>query len=693
MIKRRNYFLICLLIVALTLPTTTALHNKSIPDDTAKSILQTDWNEQQKMLASDGAVGDNFGRSISISGDTAVIGAHCDDDNGPDSGSAYVFIRSETTWVQQAKLIAPDGASNDYFGWSVAVDGNTAIIGATGDDDNGASSGSVYAFVRVGSIWSFQQKLVASDGAAGDSFGYSVSLSSDSATVGSPFDADMGSFTGSAYVFVRSGEIWTQQAKILPAGAAAGDYVGDSVFISGDTALIGAPYDSDQGPGSGSAYVFIRSGTLWSQQTKLLASDGQDWDNFGGSVSYSNETALIGAEGDNDNGYDSGSTFVFIRTGTTWTEQAKLLASDGEMYDFFGGTVAFSGDIALIGAAFEDDNGDSAGAAYVYARSGTTWIEQEKILASDGAASDWFGGSVCLEGFTALICAYGEDDNGADAGCAYVFIGETSNEPPIADFSWTPETPSPNEPVLFDASNSSDSDGTIILYEWDWESDGIYDESHTNQTATHDWSTGGQYLITLRLTDDDGASATHADSIIVQNRPPNPPTMTGPHCGKINTNYTFTFVGTNPEGDEYFYYIDWDDGTTSNWLGPFPSGQTITITHQWSEPGAYHIRLKAKDMMGGESDWSEIFTIYITSKLLLIGFIQSGDNLTDGCLLLNMSVALVIKMKPIDIQMLVSTKVVLLESEINGLLSSRFIAVVGYGLVLEEKQLSLEENQ
>src|SRR5512136_1022298 len=151
MVKKRNYFLICMLIMALLMPVATSVQNQDISNDSVQSILRTDWTEQQKLLPSDGATGDIFGRSISISGDTAVVGAHCNDDNGADAGSAYVFIRSGTTWTQQAKLLALDGASNDYFGWSVAIDGNTAIIGATGDDDNGAASGSMYVFVRVGS--------------------------------------------------------------------------------------------------------------------------------------------------------------------------------------------------------------------------------------------------------------------------------------------------------------------------------------------------------------------------------------------------------------------------------------------------------------------------------------------------------------------------------------------------------------
>jgi hypothetical protein len=592
MMKKLNYVLICMLVFALLTPTVTC--------------LGTVWTEKQKLLAADGASGDIFGHFASLSGNTAVIGAHCDDDHGLDSGSAYVFINTGTSWSQQAKLLAVDGAINDYFGWSGAVDGDTAIIGAIGDDDNGADAGAAYVYVRSGASWTQQQKLLAGDGASGDNFGYSVSLSGDTVIIGAPFDDDVGGYTGSAYVFTRSGASWTQQAKILPTGVAAGDYLGDSVFIAGDTALMGAPFDNDNGVGSGSVYVFTRTGTSWVQQAKLLASDGQEWDNFGTSLSFSNETALIGADGDNDNNYDSGSTYVFVRTGTTWNQQAKLLADDGEMYDFFGGSCSLSGDIALIGAAFEDDGGDSAGSAYVYERVGTTWTQQQKLLASDGSSDDWFGGSVCIEGVTAFITAYGNDDYGTESGSAYVFAGEIFNQPPVANFTWTPHYPYVNQSVLFDASASSDPDGTIVLYEWDWDNDGVYEENHTTQTATHSWGTSGEYPLTLRVTDDGDASTTLTCIITVfQNHPPNIPIIEGPLTGNVGTPTSYNFTSTDPDGDSLYWMIDWGDSSGTEWIGPYPCG-TITQSHTWTKKGTYIIKAKVKDPTGWETGWGAL---------------------------------------------------------------------------------------
>ena len=247
--------------------------------------------EVAKLVADDGATNDFFGFSVALSGDTAVIGAFRDSDDvkGVDSGSAYVFTRSGTNWGQQAKLTATDGAANDTFGGNVALSGDTAVIGALGDDDdvNGVDSGSAYVFTRSGTSWSEQAKLSAADGAAGDEFGYSVALSGDTAVIGAARDDDKGNDSGSAYVFTRSGTSWSQQAKLTAADGAAGDVFSISVALSGDTAVIGADLDDEKGDNSGAAYVFTRSGSTWSQQAKLTADDGAAGDLFGIRVALS----------------------------------------------------------------------------------------------------------------------------------------------------------------------------------------------------------------------------------------------------------------------------------------------------------------------------------------------------------------------------------------------------------------------
>jgi hypothetical protein len=333
----------------------------------------------QKLLAGDGAADDQFGNSVAVSGDMAVIGAYGDDGL---SGSAYVFVRADGTWSQQTKLTAADGAIGDSFGCSVAVSGDTAVIGAYGDNDKGSMSGSAYVFVRAaGGTWSQQAKLTADDGAEGDRFGGNVVVSGDTAVIGARYDDDNGYDSGSAYVFVRAADgIWSKQAKLTAADGAASDLFGKSIAVSGDTAVITAYYDDDKGDASGSTYVFVRAvnGT-WNQQAKLTAADGNVDDMFGISVAVSGNTAVIGARDDDDKGDDSGSAYVFIRAANgTWSQQSKLTADDGAAYDSFGGSVAVSGDTAVIGAIGDNDKGDFfSGSAYVFG--GTSVVAPVKM--------------------------------------------------------------------------------------------------------------------------------------------------------------------------------------------------------------------------------------------------------------------------------------------------------------------------
>ena len=380
------------------------------------------WLPQQKLLASDGAAGDGFGRSVALSGDTALVGSWLDDDGGSDSGSAYVFVRSGGVWTQQAKLTASDGASLDYLGGSVALSGDTALLGAGGDDDGGSESGAAYVFVRSGGVWSEQSKLTASDPDVLDRFGVSVALDGDTALVGAYFDDDAGVDSGSAYVFVRSGGVWSEQDKLVASDGAAGDQLGNSLALSGDTALVGAYTDDDAGVDSGSAYVFVRSGGVWSEQEKLVASDGAAGDQFGNSLALLGDTALIGAWFDDDAGGNAGSVYVFERAAGIWSETTKILAADEEADDRYGVSVALSADGALVGS-YHDHQGGVAdvGAAYVLSRSGGAWLEEQKLGFPDGSVGATFGAAVSIDGDRAVVGAPSDDTNGSDAGAAYVF--------------------------------------------------------------------------------------------------------------------------------------------------------------------------------------------------------------------------------------------------------------------------------
>jgi hypothetical protein len=415
------------------------------------------WQMQQKLLAvvenaADGAMDDYFGDAVAVSGDTAVVGSPYDDDQGDSSGSAYVFVRNGSTWDVQGKLTAQlpggnsDGAPSDFFGYSVAISGDTIVIGSLADDDQGADSGSAYVFVRSGSVWNVQQKLTAvlsgatPDGASGDLFGGSVTVSGDTAIIGSLYDDhSQGGDAGSAYVFVRSGSVWTIQQKLTAAlpGAgpdgATGDNFGNSIALSGDTAVIGSHKDDDSGSASGSAYVFVRSGTAWTVEAKLTATlpsgetDGATNDDFGHSVAVSGDTVVISTYGDDDQGAESGSAYVFVRDGSTWSAQQKLLATlpggtpDGAANDFFGISVALSGDTALIGC---NKNGVPPGTAYVFVRDDSTWSVQQKLGAPPGDTGSNFGYSVALSGGTAIVGTRGDNDQGSNSGAAYVFTFE-----------------------------------------------------------------------------------------------------------------------------------------------------------------------------------------------------------------------------------------------------------------------------
>jgi hypothetical protein len=253
-----------------------------VEDHDAQYPLAVDptWTQQQELTASDGSVNDQFGESISVSGDTAVIGAL---NKNSGQGAAYVFVRSGGVWSQQQELTASDGAANDEFGYAVAVSGDTVVIGAY---QKNSRQGAAYVFVRSVGVWSQQQELTTSDGAANDEFSYALAVSGDTAVIGA---YQKNSRQGAAYVFVRSAGVWSQQQELTASDGAANDEFGVSVSVSGNTAVMGAFYKNSY---QGAAYVFVDSGGVWSQQQELTAADGAANDFFGRSVSLSGDTAL-----------------------------------------------------------------------------------------------------------------------------------------------------------------------------------------------------------------------------------------------------------------------------------------------------------------------------------------------------------------------------------------------------------------
>lgn len=392
----------------------------------------------RKIYPHDGVANLNFGNSISISGGTVVAGAEWGEGVNSHPGLAYVFVKDGSAWTQEARLAASDGTNANRFGCSVSLDGDTVIVGANCDSAKGTASGAAYVFKRSGTSWTQEAKLVASDGAIGNFFGGSVSLSGDIAIMGAYRNNAKGDSSGAAYVFRRTSSGWTQEAKLVASDGAANDYFGLSVSVNGAIIVVGATGDDDKGSGSGSAYVFTYANKAWTQEAKLTASDGVAGASFGRSVTVSGDTALVGA--DNMDSW-KGAAYAFRRSfnKTTnkyaWRQEAKLVASDGASGnytgDYLGWSVSLSGNMAVVGSYHCNTRAEASGAAYLFRRytdkSGNTlkWVQKAKLSASDGAAYDYFGIDVSISGETIAMGSLFNNTRGSKSGAAYILNSTT----------------------------------------------------------------------------------------------------------------------------------------------------------------------------------------------------------------------------------------------------------------------------
>lgn len=389
--------------------------------------------DRKRLTASDTQQYARFGAAAALAGNTAVVGAPRSDQIAYDSGAAYVFVRSKGQWFEQAKLTAVDGFSSQYFGASVDIFGDTIVVGADRDDDLGRNSGSAYVFVRTGEVWALQQKLVASDGQANDFLGCSVAIDGETLIVGSFSDDDAAADAGAAYVFVRSEGLWTEQAKLSASDGTVNDRFGNSVAISGDTVVVGTRRgDPFINQFSGTAYVFVRSGASWTEQAGLAASDASVGDGFGMSVTVDGSTVATGASGSDGLRAGSGATYVFVKEGEAWTQQAKLIATDSRWVLGFGVPVAISGNTIIAGSPRDDHAGFESGAAHVFVRSGQTWSHQARLTAADASDLGRFAFSAVAISPDAVLV--GADEFDGD-GSAYVFDGSFFD----ADFDGMPD--------------------------------------------------------------------------------------------------------------------------------------------------------------------------------------------------------------------------------------------------------------
>jgi len=372
---------------------------------------------EDKLTASDAGARDHFGFSVAASGDRIVVGANGDDDAGADSGSAYVYEPDGTGGYTETKFTASDATGGDSFGGSVATAGDRIVVGARFDTDGGPMSGSAYVYEPDSNGGYTETKLTASDAAARALFGTSVATAGDRIVVGASADDNR---AGSAYVYEPDGTGGYTETKLTASDAAPNDVFGTSVAAAGDRIVVGANGDDDAGTNSGSAYVYEPDGTGGYTETKLTASDATGGDSFGGSVASAGDRIVVGAYGDDHGGSFSGSAYVYEPDGTGGYDETKLTASDATGSDSFGGSVASAGDRIVVGAYGDDDGGSSSGSAYVYEPDGTGGYTETKLTASDAAADDIFGYSVATAGDRVVVGAQGIP-SGDSPGSAYVF--------------------------------------------------------------------------------------------------------------------------------------------------------------------------------------------------------------------------------------------------------------------------------
>lgn len=376
---------------------------RTIASLTAPDALSADgsvWSGQ-KVIIDDGAQEDFFGWSVAIDGQTALVGAYGVTVNGQEQqGAVYVFTESNGIWTETAMLTADDGRRFDIFGSEVALSGNVAAIGAY---QSNLSVGAVYVFTGSGSAWTQKAKLTADDGVRGDCLGWSVAVSSAGVLAGAPFAVVDGIQVGAVYAFSANSGNWIQTQKVTADNGEIGDFFGDAIAMDGTIAVIGADSASAGAQQQGAAYVFDTSGGNWMQKTELTSDDGASLDSFGRFVAISGTTIFVGAPyAVIDGNAFEGAAYVFEGGSGTWGQTQKLIASDGTANGYFGWSVAVSGTTALIGANSYSNN-TNPGLVYKFDKSSGIWAQTQELASGDGTGVDLFGWSVALDGTNAIL--------------------------------------------------------------------------------------------------------------------------------------------------------------------------------------------------------------------------------------------------------------------------------------------------
>jgi len=378
--------------------------------------------EHQKLMAPDGAANDQFGRSVALSGETVVVGAP----NHGGTGAAYVFVLDELTetWVFEQKLVASNGASDDQFGFSVAISNDLVVVGAPGADGLGNGAGAAYTFTRSGTVWTEEAVLQASDGGFGDRFGWSVGASGGTALVGARQGFFGNNGPGAAYVYVQSGSSWSEQQKLTGSPSKNLDAFGSAVAIVNNTAVVGAPRATGSSFTSGAAYMFTRSGSTWTQAQQLVPAGGSNGDAFGFAVDLFQQAVVVGATGDDDAANDAGAAYKFAKSGSLWAQTQKIVPITGQAGDRFGSAVARSYRNIIVGVPLDDEPTFNQGSTRIFGEAGGGQVYGEIFVAIQPGEDDGLGISIDIDQCWFVAGGYLNDELAPDAGAAYLF--ETS---------------------------------------------------------------------------------------------------------------------------------------------------------------------------------------------------------------------------------------------------------------------------
>ncbi|MCC6409351.1 MAG: FG-GAP repeat protein [Planctomycetes bacterium] len=384
----------------------------------------------QKLVDPIGGFAEHFGDRFVLAGDELFAGApNHDGPFGVQQGAVLRWVRSGGTWTLTETIHANQNTSNTQFGWGVALAGDHLLVGAYADNDAGTIAGAVHAFERGPSGFVYHQKLVGSSASAFEYAGYAVAADRDWVVIGA---TDLGDAfdLGKVWVFRFENGAWIEKQELAPGDPTVARHFGEAVDIDDDRIVVGAPASAPSGElWTGAAYVFEFVGGVWTQTAQLGAQDPESFDGFARSVALDGDRILCGATGNDENGVQSGSVYVFDYAGGAWQQSTKLVASDAQQGDLFGASVGLQGDLAVIGAPWDDDGAMTAGAGYLFVKGTGGWEQSARFTAPDPQADHQFGHWVALDGGTVALSAVRDATWGIQSGADYVFEigGEATN--------------------------------------------------------------------------------------------------------------------------------------------------------------------------------------------------------------------------------------------------------------------------